>query len=384
MTSPPIVHDTPTILHICSDYAKQRLYSELFSNLASLGLRQYIYVPVRSAAEVGKYHVDKPELEFRYASILQKYHRILFRLKIRTIFDDVTRNVGLGQFRLTHAHFLYSDGAVARVIQKQTGIRYVVSVRNTDINFFMKWRPDLRWLCWDILRNASKVIFLSPSYSKLLSKCAPMKLRDSLQAKSIIIPNGLDSSWLRDGPNQERSVSSTLRILYVGDFSTNKNLLNAITAVSIVNKIIPVTFTIVGGGGDQDALLRKQCKSGDWPFVTHLERIEDRSRLREIYRSHDVFLMPSHFETFGLVYIEALSQGLPVVHSLGQGIDGYFKDDGISVAVDPKSPTSIAEGIIVLANRLPATRTACVMAARYFDWKDIAIRYQLQYQSALS
>jgi len=205
-----------------------------------------------------------------------------------------------------------------------------------------------------------------------------------LQEKSVIIPNGLDSSWLHNSSNEERPVISKLRILYVGDFSTNKNILNSIKAVSLVNKEMPVTFTLVGSGGDQDALLRKQCKSGVWPFVTHLDRIEDRPRLREIYQSHDLFLMPSYLETFGLVYIEALSQGLPVVHSLGQGIDGYFKGDGISVAVDPNSPIAIAEGIIALANRLPAIRPACVTAARNFDWRDIAIRYQYEYQSALS
>ena len=53
-------------------------------------------------------------------------------------------------------------------------------------------------------------------------------------------------------------------------------------------------------------------------------------------RSCSVFAMPSIFETFGLVYLEALSQNLPVVYTKGQGIDGMF-DNTVGIGVDPLS-----------------------------------------------
>lgn len=384
MILPAVAVDNPGILHICSDYAKQRLYSELFSSLSALGMQQFVYVPVRSAVEIGKYRLDDDELSFRYAQVLRKYHRLLFRLKISTVFDDINRNVDLEQFGLVHAHFLYSDGAVARAIQHRSGIPYVVSVRNTDLNFFMKWRPDLRRICWDILRHASKVSFLSPAYMERMSELVPAEIRDILRSKAIVIPNGLDSLWLEHGMNPERPVASTLRVLYVGDFSANKNILNTMKAVRLVSQEVPVTLTLVGGGGDQEEVLRQQLKSGAWPFVTHLDRIDDRLRMRDTFRSHDIFVMPSLLETFGLVYIEALSQGLPVVHSRGQGVDGYFPEGEIAASVDPHSPAAIAAGILALAKRLPATRPRCVAAATRFAWPDIAMRYQDLYLWAAS
>ena len=43
-------------------------------------------------------------------------------------------------------------------------------------------------------------------------------------------------------------------------------------------------------------------------------------------RKNDIFIMPSYHETFGLVYAEAMSQGLPVIYTKGQGFDGFFED----------------------------------------------------------
>ena len=55
--------------------------------------------------------------------------------------------------------------------------------------------------------------------------------------------------------------------------------------------------------------------------------------------------MPSSNETFGLVFIEALSQSLPIIYTKGEGIDGYFKDDFIGKAVNSKDNQSIAYAI---------------------------------------
>ena len=54
--------------------------------------------------------------------------------------------------------------------------------------------------------------------------------------------------------------------------------------------------------------------------------------------------MPSLAETFGLVYLEALSQNLPVVYTKGQGIDGLF-DESVGIGVNPLSVEDIAEAL---------------------------------------
>lgn len=52
-----------------------------------------------------------------------------------------------------------------------------------------------------------------------------------------------------------------------------------------------------------------------------------KKQLREAFSISDIFVMPSKPETFGLVYVEALSQGLPILYAKGEGFDGYFDEE---------------------------------------------------------
>ena len=53
--------------------------------------------------------------------------------------------------------------------------------------------------------------------------------------------------------------------------------------------------------------------------------------------------MPSFPETFGLVYVEAMSQGLPIIYTKGQGIDGYFEDGKVGYPVNTKDSNDIVK-----------------------------------------
>jgi glycosyltransferase involved in cell wall biosynthesis len=94
--------------------------------------------------------------------------------------------------------------------------------------------------------------------------------------------------------------------------------------------------------------------------------------------------MPSFLETFGLVYIEAMSQGVPVIHSRGQGIDGLFSASGIAEAVDPRDIYGMAEGIARAADRRQSVASECIRAASRFSWTRIARCYNELYQSIWS
>lgn len=77
-------------------------------------------------------------------------------------------------------------------------------------------------------------------------------------------------------------------------------------------------------------------------------------------RSCSVFAMPSIFETFGLVYLEALSQNLPVVYTKGQGIDGMF-DNTVGIGVDPLSVEEIKNAIKMIYRIISIWQSACLL-----------------------
>lgn len=372
------------ILHICSAYAQQKLYDELITNLErSCGVEQFVYVPVRGLEELdGNRNAALTGTHYRFAHILRGYHRVFFRRKIATIYRDLTSRVDSRKFSVTHAHFLYSDGAVALKLWRECGVPYIVTVRNTDLNFFMRYRPDLMPTCRQILGQASAVIFVTPAYREKLLARLPDEERDAVRNKSHVVPNGVADFWLAHPPNEQMQAQSSIRLLYVGDFSRNKNVPNTIRAADIVAKKMETHLTLVGGGGNGADIVSDMLKSGRHPRASFVGRIDDREDLLAIYRQHDIYVMPSLLETFGLSYIEALSQGLPVVHSRGQGVDGYFDKETVSEAVDPNAPASIANAIQALATRLPAIQSVCVKQAARFDWTLIARIYADLYENA--
>jgi glycosyltransferase involved in cell wall biosynthesis len=375
----------PRVLHICADFANQRIWVHLISELRKAGATQAVYAAVRSAAEAAWGDPALAGVPIHLRHILAPRHRILFRTKIRRIYRDLGATVDLSSFDVVHAHFLYSDGAVALRLKRERGIPYVAAVRNADVNAFMRFRPDLSGIRDDVLRGASKVVFLSPAYRDLVLARLSGSLAEDVSRKTLIVPNGVAPVWLTPTKREPHNVSDTLRLLYVGDFSRNKNLANVFRAVKLLSASRRVRLTLVGGGGEGDGAdeVRRLLASGQYPEVEDLGRIDDEQKLQGVYRRHDMFVMPSFTETFGVVYAEALSQGLPLIHSHGQGVDGYFASGTVSEAVDPKDPVDIARKIEILSGRLPGVVEMCVEQSKRFDWSHIARTYVASYAGVL-
>lgn len=371
------------VLHVCSDFTRQRLYAQLVSHLADAGVLQEVYVPVRTKGDTEWQPPRMSEVTFHIRHVLRRSHRLLFRAKVRRVYSDLSAQVRLREIGMTHAHFLYSDGAVALRLKKRLGIPYVVAVRNTDVNFFARYRPDLRWLRNEILREASRVVFVTPSYRPRLLRRLNDALRAGVEAATSVVPNGIGSRWLRLPSPPSRAEGGPLRLLYVGDFSRNKNLPGLLAGAALVARDRPTRLTLVGGGGDGEAAVLAALASGQFPFAEHVGRIDDPDALRKVYGAHDIFVMPSFTETFGVGYIEALSQGLPIIHSEGQGVDGYFDPGTVSESVDPGAPEDIAAKIHTLAGRLPEIRRECIEQAKRFEWTRVAAAYRDIYLSIL-
>jgi len=362
-------------MHLCGDFAKQQIYTQLVTHLAGTGVPQVVYAAVRTKDEAAWMPPELANVPCHLRHILRGRHRVLFRSKVRCVARDVADQVDLSEIVLTHAHFLYSDGAVALTLKRRFGVPFIVAVRNTDINAFMRYRPDLSRVRDAILAEAARVVFLSHAYERLLGQHLDADLRSRVEAKTAIIPNGVRQDWLDSPPPLPRPAQPELGLLYVGDFSRNKNVPALLEAAATLCRTRRLRLTLVGGGGDGAETVERLLASGRYPFATHVGRVNDATALRTIYREHDIFVMVSIHETFGVVYAEALSQGLPIVHSRGQGVDGYFAPSSVAEAADPCDPADIAARIEAVAGRLPAVRPQCVLEAGRFDWGRIARTY---------
>lgn len=376
------------ILHIANDYSGSKIYYNLVKNLDELGVEQMVYTPIRNKKHInGNYYSFKHDSSnIVYSNILTKYCRINFWHKKNKILSNIQRQ-NLNNISLIHAHTWYSDGAIAYELNKLYGTPYIIAVRNTDINIFLSYMFHLRFYGRCIIKNASKIIFISPAHRKrVLSHPSMRKIRADIEAKSIVIPNGIDDFWLKNRYPQklQRIDENIFKLIYVGNFNSGKNVERLIKSVLELNKNHKIKYqlTLIGGGGDREKIIRSLAdKYRD--IIFYKGKINDLCELLEEYRHSDAFAMPSLAETFGLVYIEAMSQGLPVLYSQDEGIDGFFSSE-YCVSCNPNDIRSIKESIERLRTNYSLFKIDFNFLSDSFNWGKIALTYAHIYKNSIN
>lgn len=178
-----------------------------------------------------------------------------------------------------------------------------------------------------------------------------------------VVPYGCSpSSHPERGPDEARQ--GPLRMLWVGQASYRKGAHHLLAAL----RTLPpgtATLTMVCRSGDLGLL-------GKLPPGTEVLRGVSSERLGELYASHDVFVMPSLAEGFGLVYLEAMSHGLPVIATRNTGVADIAETDAI-IILPPGAPEPLADVLSTLAadrDGLAARRQSAKKTADRLTWAD--------------
>ena len=297
-------------------------------------------------------------------------YRTWFPYKIRCKYRQLTQKADIEYTDLIVASTLFSDGAVAYRLWRERRIPYVVVVRGTDVNLYLRRMPHLYRIGRQIVNNARKVIFVSPVQRRQFEKSLAFRhLISGLQPKLITITNGIDQVWI-DNQYLDNDNRDPNAILYIGVFDRNKNVSTLIDACQRLRKQNPnLTLNLVGGGGPDEPQIMKQIEqNGDW--IKFHGPVYDKQKLMQICRQNTVFVMISKSETFGLVYFEALTQGLPVVYSAGQGFDGVLDGYNVGLAAKSSSVSDVSEKIqLVLRDRIAMQKSIGQINFEDFSWQ---------------
>jgi glycosyltransferase involved in cell wall biosynthesis len=138
---------------------------------------------------------------------------------------------------------------------------------------------------------------------------------------------------------------TSYKIISVGNLVTEKGFHYLIEAVHILcGQGFEFQLSIVGDGPQRDSLIRQIAMLKLETRVTLCGRL-DNSLVRSMYAHFDVFVLPSYSETFGIVYIEAMFAGLPVIGVTGQGIYGIMEDGKEAMFAKAESSSDLADKI---------------------------------------
>lgn len=370
--SRPEAENANTVLHVCNDFTFSKVHSNLYRELDAQGVKQTVFVPLRKEAPEDN-RFDGKNTTFVFAHILKRLHRLFFFHKIEKTVREIEKTVDLNQISCIHATTLFSDGMVARELHCKYGIPYMVAVRNCDVNAFLRYLPHLWWVHRAVMETVDKVIFITPNLQKRLLKHPTLyKMREQVSEKSIVIPNGINKFWLNN--IQTENTAHPHHLLYAGNFTRNKNLPRLIHALQKLRTELPdLHLDVAGdGGNDQDRVLALMHRNADW--ITYHGKITDLEEMKTLYRANHIFAMPSKSETFGLVYLEAMTQGLSVLWTKGEAIDGMFPET-IGESVNPLSESDITTKLRNLLTNSEHYKTLSPSTFDTFRWNAIAKQY---------
>ena len=374
--SRPEAETADTVLHLSNDFTNSKVHSNLYRELDADGVKQTVFVPLRKGAPEDN-RFDGQRTTFVFAHILKRLHRIFFFHKIERTVREIEKTVDLSQISCIHATNLFSDGMAARELHCKYGIPYIVAVRNSDVNAFLRYLPHLWWVHRAVLEDADKVVFITPNLrERLLKHPTLFKMRERVSAKSVVLPNGINEFWISN--LQTTSTAEPHHLLYAGNFTRNKNLPRLIHALQTLRTEFPdLHLDVAGdGGNDQERVLALMHRNADW--ISYHGKVTDLEEMKSLYRSSRIFAMPSKSETFGLVYVEAMSQGLSVLWSRGEAIDGMFPET-IGESVNPLSESDITAALKRLLLHPESYQPLPASAFDTFRWPSIAQQYAALY-----
>ena len=227
------------------------------------------------------------------------------------------------------AHFAFESGNAAEYINQKENIPYILFEHSS---YFMSRGKSLE-ITKSVYQNASAVIAVSEFLSRQIEEFAAIK--------PLIIPNLIDE----DVFFFKRTIHENFKIISVGRIVPWKQFDFIVEATnSLHKKGIHVKVDIVGTGSEEGKLKRLVQEYGIEDSVRFLGIVKNED-IPDLYCKSDLFVLPSKGETFGVVYLEALACGIPVV-ATNVGGAGEFIDDSNGLLIDCSSANNVEKAII--------------------------------------
>jgi glycosyltransferase involved in cell wall biosynthesis len=232
------------------------------------------------------------------------------------------------------------------VVRLHTSTQEAISIDGVSPTRWDRW--DVRRENW-MSRRARLVVTHSAAHRKRMAE------EMDLAADSIrLIPHGVEvfPSFVRParppGPP---------RIVYLGRLEHRKGTVELLQSVPKVLERNPTaTFTLVGADRAHAPGGRTHAKFLEEEFPAHVRRAVTlagrlpQAEVDQLIQHADLFVAPSRYESFGLIFLEAMRWGAPVVGTTAGGIPEVVEHGVSGWLVPPESPNELAEAMILLLN----------------------------------
>jgi len=265
-------------------------------------------------------------------------------------------------FDVIHAQYILPDGILACILNKKFNIPYFITTHNERFYFDHSMS---RKVALKIFKNAIEVLPINYSNFQYYKSAGITNIE--------FIPLGFDRSFLRE---QRISLQERIKILTVAELIKLKNIDQVIRAIKMLVPKYNILYTIIGRGPEKESLQHLVDSLEIGSNVSFIDNIPHNRIADEMY-THDIFIMPSYFETFGRVYFEAMAMGIPIICAKNSGIHGFYKDMEEGISVNHKDLTEIKDSLEFLISN-PESRLKIGINGKKlienYTWENIAER----------
>ncbi|SDO56039.1 glycosyltransferase [Halobacillus aidingensis] len=236
--------------------------------------------------------------------------------RLRILYQHAIAEHGLPD--LFFAHFTFTSGYGALILSKETGIPYIVTEHHS---LFLKsnLHPFIKRITIEVIEGASAFICVSEHLRTAMKKFEPAN------KKICVVPNLIDDKF-RFAPMPS---APPFIFFSAGNLVENKNFHLLIEAFCrAFSKQEKVILKIAGSGPEKSRLEKLIRYYGREKQIYLLGNLK-RDVIMNFFKECHCFVLPSKYETFGIVYREAMAVGRPVISSRNGGVlDGWNEQYG--------------------------------------------------------
>lgn len=245
-------------------------------------------------------------------------------------------------------HKLTVEGFIVQRLSALTGVPFAITIQGNTDTKILAARPDLAAHLRAIFHEASSVTAFAPwAAARIEARLG----KRSVPVAIIPCPTELDT------PIAPRAGGNGLLSVFHLHGHQNKNLAGMVKALRLLHaRGRPQTLAICGGGSDADLAAAQRSAVGT-PGVV-FEGPLGREAVPARMNAAAAFVMPSFRESFGLVFIEALFAGLPIIYPEHRAVAGWFDGSPFAIPVPPGSPAALADAMDHAAREESALKSA--------------------------
>jgi glycosyltransferase involved in cell wall biosynthesis len=248
------------------------------------------------------------------------------------------------KFNIIHSHVALPDGYCGMLVAKEYKKPLIVTIHGQDFQHTIFRNKKCKVNIEKTINLSKKVIIVSDKLKKIGENFLKID-----KEKITVIPNGINSEDIFIGKSillekyKERKI-----ILSVSHLKRSKGIQLNLKAISKNIKNYNNLFYIIVGSGKEKRELeeysKQLCIQNNVEFVGEIPH----KKVMEYMSICDIFSLPSYNEGFGVVYLEAMVKGKPVIGVKGQGIDGIAEHRKNGMLVKPKDIDSLDKALTYL------------------------------------